>query len=449
MNPMSYSMNPTPYFKWPAEYYRKTQWTYPDTLRLRGSVIPTVIKDVVIITCFSSLVMSLETAQVLGENRTLNVPSVIVPALSVVVGLIIAFRTNTAHDRFWEGRKLWASLDVQIRNFSRMIWVGMTESPHTPTDASNSTDGKLTRFRLRGHHLFGRINQRTGLVKVTTNGSDSSNSNGSISSSSNTILTTTTTSTTRTTTSHRTGHVSGDTVIDFEPLEDDHDKILVIRLLLAFAVSVKHHLRQEFGVKYPDLENLLPEGFEPCPSVEALHSQKNVHDKALGDRQRSYNEEPWNIHAGNDEGQMSLPLEVAHALSLWVVAESRAGRIESCMIGNLLTSINTMTDIFTNMERIVFTPIPLAYSIHLRQVVYLYCLALPFTFIDALGWLLVPFTSLVSFTLFGMEAIGREIENPFGQDENDLHMDEFCQDLKRELDYIVTLKNTIPPGAHH
>ncbi|KAF9945208.1 hypothetical protein BGZ72_001554, partial [Mortierella alpina] len=366
------------------------------------------------------------------------------PALSVVVGLILAFRTNTAYDRFWEGRKLWASLDVQIRNFSRMIWVGMKETHHTPNAGSNTTGGKK-RYRIRAHHLFGRNSDSQKIAaKAALNGGSNGSSNGSITSTSHTVRTTMTTSTISTTA----------TLIDIDdhpaPLyEDDHEKILVIRLLLAFAVSVKHHLRQEFGVRYYDLEKLLPEGFEPCSRVDPQNIPQDIHDKAVGDEERSqfYSQDPWDIHAGNDDGQMSLPLEVAHALSLWVIAESRAERIENSLIGNLLTSINTMTDIFTNMERIVFTPIPLAYSIHLRQVVYLYCLALPFTFIEALGWLLVPLMLLVSFTLFGMEAIGREIENPFGKDENDLHMDAFCRDLKRELEYIVTLKNDIP-GAH-
>ncbi|KAF9949969.1 hypothetical protein BGZ70_001566 [Mortierella alpina] len=443
-------MHGSNYFKRPAEYYRKTQWTYPDSLRLRGSVIPAVLKDVFIITSFSCLVMGLETAHVAGENRTLNVPGVIVPALSVVVGLILAFRTNTAYDRFWEGRKLWSSLDVQIRNFSRMIWVGMKEVPHTLDDGSSSTSSRM-RSRIKAHHLFGRSNAtpKVAAVKATVNGSGSSTSNGSISSSSNTIKTTSTTSTVSTVTTSRTENAFSATLIDIDVhLEGDYEKILVIRLLLAFAVSVKHQLRQEFGVKWYDLEELLPAGFESC-AVDVDRIKKDVYDKALGDNRRQYNEEPWNIHAGNEDGQMSLPLEVAHALTLWVIAESRAGRIDNPLINLLLTSINTMTDIFTNMERIVFTPIPLAYSIHLRQVVYLYCLALPFTFIDALGWLLVPLLFLVSFTLFGMEAIGREIENPFGKDENDLHMDEFCQDLKRELCYLVNLKTNIPPGAHY
>ncbi|KAG0202188.1 hypothetical protein BGX28_005210 [Mortierella sp. GBA30] len=397
-----------------------------NTLRLRGSVIPAVISDVIVITAFSATIMAIESSHVL--SFTLTVPGVIVPALSVVVGLILAFRTNTAYDRFWEGRKLWANLDVQIRNFSRMIWVGMKDTPHNAEDP-NASGSQGRRSMIRAHHLFGRSNSSLKLKAAkTANGNGSTNSNNNSS-------------------------VSTATLIDIddqhqEPIhyEENHEKILVIRLLLAFAVSVKHHLRQEFGTRYFDLEGLLPKGFEPCAANDNIEIRVG-HDKAVGDRHRLYNEETWDIHAGNDDGQMSLPLEIAHALSLWVIAESRAGRIEGSLIGNLLGSINTMTDIFTNMERIVFTPIPLAYSIHLRQVVYLYCLALPFTFIESLSWLLVPLMCLVSFTLFGMEAIGREIENPFGKDENDLHMDEFCQDLKRELDYTVTLRNTIP-GAH-
>ncbi|KAG0297815.1 hypothetical protein BGZ96_004745 [Linnemannia gamsii] len=404
------------------------------TLRIRGSVIPSVISDVIIITTFAASLLAVEKSNIIG--RTLNVASVIVPALSVVVGLILAFRTNTAYDRFWEGRKLWANLDVQIRNFSRMIWVGVKDTSHIhqgeSSSASSSSGSSPKRNLLHSHHLFGRSN--SSLKMKGTAGSNG----GAIES--------------------RVQNVSSSTLIDIdspptllggpEVHGDDYEKVVCIRLLLAFAVSVKHHLRQEFGVRYFDLEGLLPEEYQPCAAYETAEHRLE-HDKALGDRQlhRHFNEDPWTIVSGNEDGQMSLPLEIAHGLSLWVVAQSRASQIESALVGSLFGSINSMTDVFTNMERIVFTPIPLAYSIHLRQVVYLYCLALPFTFLDVLGWLTVPLMCLVSFTLFGMEAIGREIENPFGKDENDLHMDEFCRDLKRELDYTVNLKNTVP-GCH-
>jgi putative membrane protein len=279
----------------------------------------------------------------------------IVPALSVVVGLILAFRTNTAYDRFWEGRKLWANLDVQIRNFSRMLWVGVKDTPHSQegSSSSSSSGSSPKRNLLHSHHLFGRSNSSL-KTKVTT----VSNGNG------NTVV------------ESRVKNVSSSTLIDIDSpptlLEDpevhgeDYEKVVCIRLLLAFAVSVKHHLRQEFGVRYFDLEALLPEGYEPCAAYETAE-HRLAHDKALGDRQlhRHFNEDPWTIVSGNEDGQMSLPLEIAHGLSLWVIAQSRASRIETALVGNMLSSINSMTDIFTNMERIVFTPIPLAYSIHL------------------------------------------------------------------------------------
>ncbi|KAG0346190.1 hypothetical protein BG004_002222 [Podila humilis] len=433
------------YFKRPAEYYQRTQWTYPDSLRIRGSVIPSVLYDVMVITVFSAAVMFVHASEYFEGG--LNVPNVI--ALSIVVGLILAFRTNTAYDRYWEGRKLWATLDVQIRNFSRMIWVGMkdtTAPPHNaaigaakgvsmPTTASpgvgrgegssssssssseSSSSPPARRHRI--HNLFGRSSSSL-LADASTKARNPSSA---------TLI-----------------DIDGPSQDHSLGQEEDQERVLVIQLLLAFAVSCKHHLRQEFGIRYYDLENLLPPGYEPCAASEGPMTLQLI-DKAAGDMHRHFSEVPWEIHAGNEEGQMSLPLEIAHGLSLWVIGEARASRIESSLVGNLLSSINTMVDTFTNMERIVFTPIPLAYSIHLRQVVYLYCLALPFTFLESLDWGTVPLMALVSFTLFGMEAIGREIENPFGKDANDLHMDEFCRDLKRELDYLVNLKNTIP-GAH-
>ncbi|KAF9981732.1 hypothetical protein BGZ65_003630 [Modicella reniformis] len=357
-----------------------------------------------IIVIFSALVQLIDVLRPFSFR--LVFPSVITPALSVVIGLILAFRTNTAYDRFWEGRKLWASLDVQIRNFSRMIWVGMKEVHHTSGSTTGASTVSLTAAdptSLTGNigaHLFGR--------------SPSKSSNRDPSAA----------------------------LAEFNQT-DNFEKVLVIKLLLAFAVSVKHHLRQEFGTRYYDLEFLFPDGFVPCAATDNVEI-KVVDDKALGDRSRHYSKEPWTIQPGNDDGQMSLPLEITYALSLWVLRESRAERIEGSLVGNLLGSINVMTDVFTNMERIVFTPIPLAYSIHLRQVVYLYCLALPFTFIEVLGWNTVLLMCLVAFTLFGIEGIGREIENPFGKDSNDLHMDQFCRDLKRELEYLVNLKNTVP-----
>jgi predicted membrane chloride channel (bestrophin family) len=50
--------------------------------------------------------------------------------------------------------------------------------------------------------------------------------------------------------------------------------------------------------------------------------------------------------------------------------------------------------------------------LHRKQAVVLYIFFLPFALVDTLAWIVAPVVALVSFTLFGIEAIGAEIENP-------------------------------------
>ena len=101
--------------------------------------------------------------------------------------------------------------------------------------------------------------------------------------------------------------------------------------------------------------------------------------------------------------------------------------------------INHMVDALGGCERILKTPIPLAYAIHLKQLLLLYCLSLPFQLVEDLGWGTGLIVALVSFTLFGIEEIGIEIENPFGHDPNDLPLDAICATMQRNIDDLVSL----------
>jgi len=47
--------------------------------------------------------------------------------------------------------------------------------------------------------------------------------------------------------------------------------------------------------------------------------------------------------------------------------------------------------------------------------------------------------ALVSFTLFGIEEIGIEIENPFGRDPNDLPLDAICSTMLLNIEDLITL----------
>ena len=63
----------------------------------------------------------------------------------------------------------------------------------------------------------------------------------------------------------------------------------------------------------------------------------------------------------------------------------------------------------------------------------LFCITLPFALAEAFGWSTIVYTSIIAFTLFGIEEIGVEIENPFGVDENDLPMEQICSTIEHNL----------------
>ncbi len=54
----------------------------------------------------------------LALQGKLNISSTVTSVLAVVVTVLMTFRTNTAYDRWWEGRKLWGQLVNDSRNLA-------------------------------------------------------------------------------------------------------------------------------------------------------------------------------------------------------------------------------------------------------------------------------------------------------------------------------------------
>ncbi|MBH8575774.1 hypothetical protein I8752_22765 [Nostocaceae cyanobacterium CENA369] len=292
--------------------FEKKQW-FQMALQLRGSVIAAIYQRVFWFGVFGFLVAGLYN---LKKPVSQPILGSVIP--SIVLGLLLVFRTNTAYERFWEGRKCWGSIVNNVRNIARQIWVS----------------------------------------------------------------------------------------IDEKSPGDREEKIATLRLLLAFAVTTKLHLRGE--PVNSELEELM--------SPSRYKKLKNMNHP---------------------------PLEVA----FWIGDYLQKQNIRNCLNNYQLTSIqellNNLVDNLGGCERILKTPMPLAYSIHLKQLLLLYCFLLPFQMVESLGWWTGPIVALVSFTLFGIEAIGLEIENPFGYDANDLPLDAICNTMKRNIDDLISLSPSV------
>ena len=71
-----------------------------------------------------------------------------------------------------------------------------------------------------------------------------------------------------------------------------------------------------------------------------------------------------------------------------------------------------------------------------------YYQVLPFQLYPKLGWITIPMTMVAAYIILGIAAIGREIENPFGHDVNDLDMDAYVSQLANDL---IILTSRAPP----
>jgi putative membrane protein len=147
-------------------------------------------------------------------------------------------------------------------------------------------------------------------------------------------------------------------------------------------------------------------------------------------------------------GAHARPAQPAHALMLEMGADLgmllRERRIDPCLVPAVDASLSAMTGVAAACERIRGTPIPFSYTLLLHRTAYLYCLLLPFGLVDAIGDLTPLVTLLVAYTFFGLDALGDEIEEPFGTSDHDLPLEAMCRTI--EIDLRTALGDTdLPP----
>ena len=83
-------------------------------------------------------------------------------------------------------------------------------------------------------------------------------------------------------------------------------------------------------------------------------------------------------------------------------------------------SLTELAGVQGGCERIKATPIPFSYNLLLHRITFVYCFTLPFGLVNLVHEFVPVVVALVSYAFFGLDAVGDEIEDPFGEDANDL-----------------------------
>ncbi len=123
----------------------------------------------------------------------------------------------------------------------------------------------------------------------------------------------------------------------------------------------------------------------------------------------------------------------------------RLKHIDPALAAGLDQTLSAMTAAAASCERIKFTPIPFSYTLLLHRTAYMYCFLLPFGLVDVTGFMTPFVVGIVAYTFFGLDALGDEIEEPFGLESNDLPLDTMCRSIEISLRESLGETDLPPP----
>jgi len=262
---------------------------------------------IIFVSLYTGLIVYLETEYYhLNSSAPIRNFGLLHTLLGFVISMLLVFRTNTAYDRWWEGRKQWGALTNCSRNF---------------------------------------------VIKI------------------NAYLT------------------------------DKHDKDFFKEIIPIFTETLYKHLRKE--------TTRLELDTKPHPEIPDFDKTKH------------------------------LPNQVIVAVTNKIAEMYNEGKLSDAQLITLNVDLQEFLNICGACERIKNTPIPYSYSEFIKKFIFLYVITLPIGMSFNLGYMSIPIVDFIFYILASLELIAEEIEDPFGDDPNDLPIDIMSNKIEQNIDNIL------------
>lgn len=194
-------------------------------------------------------------------------------------------------------------------------------------------------------------------------------------------------------------------------IDDVQLRQCIIRYTVAFVYATMRHLRFKQGV--PELRDE-----ELVPAIVRL---------SLGE-----------LEALEEANHM--PIHTLNVIRACVREAARRGHINDFQLKAMDENITSFQDQLGACEKILKTPFPFGYKVHLRTFMILWLLALPFVLLEDFGWSAIPVTFLMAYALTGLEQLGFWMAHPFGHDENCLPLETLCKTIHTNLAEIANFQ---------
>jgi len=246
----------------------------------------------------------------LDKSVLKNIP-IMHSLLGFAISLVLVFRTNTAYDRWWEGRKLWGALMNNSRNLALKLSVVLKE-------------------------------------------------------------------------------------------DEKEERTLFKTLIPGYALALHQHLQKE-----RTRIMLFDEDAQTRKVIQSIDTEKHV------------------------------PNQVAGLIYENVKKLYRDGKISGEVLLFLNNELQSFTDICGACERIKNTPIPSSYGVFIKRFILIYLLTLPWGYVFQLGYWVIPVVVVIAYVMTSLELIAEEIEDPFGNDENDLPTYKMSENIRKSVEEIL------------
>lgn len=170
----------------------------------------------------------------------------------------------------------------------------------------------------------------------------------------------------------------------------------VVHHLIAFVHALRHHLR----------------GSDSFPTLERILTADDL---------VRFRKEP------------NVPIAILQRMGDLIADARRKHWMHPFHVPVIEGSLTALTDIQGACERIKSTPMPYSYTVLMHRIVAVYCTLLPFGLAESIGWATPAVVLFISYALFGLDAIGDELEQPFGLDPNDLPLSTISRAIEANL----------------
>ncbi|KAF9222311.1 UPF0187-domain-containing protein [Gyrodon lividus] len=437
----------------------------------RASIIFRIWPAVLLHTLFAAGVVyvSLET------KYDLSIPSVMLTVLGVVIGFVISYRASSGYDRYWMGRSGWCDVTRTARAMGRLVWfhVPLRFGPKdlNVTVKEDEILAVMIEKRLAldlmeafvvalKHHLRGEVGiyyedlyRLVHPLQSFHHPNTRSKAKSTPDSFPETLSPTTSSSlfASSTSKSNRDSTVSDPHIPPinaygtFDPSSTSATLVRRPSTLSSRSSQCgEHHLLPSIIQSEKTIVSRISTDLIPFESFFSAFVRGLKRACGLGDESKPSTHVKHRPKVAG--GGQNIPLEILRCLSEWVSVLEDRQSVPGTSLGSICGCIAAFEDSLSNLEKILTTPLPFVFSLHIRHTVWIYLFFLPFQLVDQFKWHTIPGVAVAAFIYLGFLAAGDEIEQPFGYDENDLDLDLFCSELVRAD--IAQLKTTPCFNAH-